>query len=158
MVPKKHRQIIVFSTPECGQSIVNTSKIDEFHVCVLTPFWVSFWRCFGSPNGGQSLQKCTSKKHQKMMATMSPKWSQRGPKREPKSSKMTSWISPSSTRAPKWPPWPLQHRFWSPFGSIWVPFWDDFWSENHTTESHSSDNSYNRNEEETTAQTTQTSE
>ena len=45
-VPKKQQNIIIFSTPECGQSIVNTTKIDHFHVFVLTPFLVSFWRSF----------------------------------------------------------------------------------------------------------------
>ena len=43
----------IFSTPECGQSVINTGKIHDFHVLISTPFGVSFWRCFGSPNGGQ---------------------------------------------------------------------------------------------------------
>ena len=77
-VPKKHQKMMIFSTPGCGQSVVNSNKIDDFHVLILTPSWVSFWRCFGSPNGGQSLQKGTSKKHQKMVPKMTPNWSQRG--------------------------------------------------------------------------------
>ena len=44
----------------------------------MTPFWVSFWRCFGSPNGGQGHQNAPSKKHQTMMSKMTPNWSQRG--------------------------------------------------------------------------------
>ena len=77
-VPKKHQKMIIFSTPECGQSVVNRSKIDEFQLLVLTPAWVSFWRCFGSPNGGQGHQKATSKNIQKMMPNMTPNWSQMG--------------------------------------------------------------------------------
>ena len=72
-VPKKHQKKIIFSTPECRQSVVNNNKIDDFHVLILTPSWVSFWRCFGSPNGGQSLQKGTSKKHQKNDTQNDPK-------------------------------------------------------------------------------------
>ena len=49
-VPKKASKMIIFWTPECSQSVVNSSKIDDFEVLVLTPFWVSFWRCFGVPN------------------------------------------------------------------------------------------------------------
>ena len=49
---------MIFSTPECGQSAVNRSKIDEIQV-------LCFWRCFGSPNGGQRQQKASSKKRQK---------------------------------------------------------------------------------------------
>ena len=70
---KKHSKMMIFSTLECGSCIVNSSNIDDFHVLVLTPFWVSFWRCFGSSNGGQSLQKATSKKHQKYDAQNDPK-------------------------------------------------------------------------------------
>ena len=60
-VPKKHRKMMIFSTLQCGSCIVNNSKIDDFQVLILTPFWVSFWRCFGSPNGGQGHQKAISK-------------------------------------------------------------------------------------------------
>ena len=53
-VPKKHQTILIFSTLECGSSVVNTSKINEFQLSVLAPFWGSFWRCFGSQNGGRN--------------------------------------------------------------------------------------------------------
>ena len=113
---------MIFRTPECGQSVINTCKIDEFHVWVLAPFWILFWRCFGSPNGGQGHQKATSKKHKKWF----PKWTQTGPKgdpkMEPKSSNMKSWKHLVSRVAPKWPPEPLQDRFWRGFGTIWGPF------------------------------------
>ena len=72
-VPKKHQKMTIFRTPECGQSVVNNNKIVDFHVLILTPSWVSFWRCFGSPNGGQGHQKATSKKHQKNDAQNDPK-------------------------------------------------------------------------------------
>ena len=121
-VPTKHRKMTILSTPECGQSVVNRSKINEFQVLVLTPFGVSFWRCFGSPNGDQNHQKVTSKKHQQFMPKMNPNWSQRGPKLEPKSSKVRSWKHLVSRLAPKWPPDPLQDRFWR----VWGPFCDHF--------------------------------
>ena len=54
---KKAPNMTIFMTLECGQSVVNSCKIDDFDVSVLDPFWVSFWRCFGSPNGGQEPQK-----------------------------------------------------------------------------------------------------
>ena len=63
----------IFSTLECGSSVINRSKINEFQFLVLAPFWVSCWRCFGSPNGGQGHQKATSKKHQKNNAQHEPK-------------------------------------------------------------------------------------
>ena len=69
--PKKVPKMMIFWTPQCVSSMVNSSKINDFRVLVLGPFWVSFWRCFGSPNGGQSHQKATSKKHQKNDAKMS---------------------------------------------------------------------------------------
>ena len=54
---KKALKMMIFRPPECGQSIVNSSKIDDFRCSVLGPFWVSFWECFWSPNGGQEPQK-----------------------------------------------------------------------------------------------------
>ena len=60
------------------------SKIIDFQVWVLAHFWVSFWRCFGSPNGGRGHQKATSEKHNKtnvknepkLVPKGVPKWSQ----------------------------------------------------------------------------------
>ena len=125
-VPKKDQQIIIFSTPECGQSIVNTSKIDEFHVCVLTPFWVSFWRCFGSPNGGQSLQKGTSKKHQKNAAQnepkLVPKGSQNGAKIVKNEVLEASCFKGGSQEASRPPPGSILDRFGHHFGTIFVSF------------------------------------
>ena len=54
---KKAPKTVFFRPPECGSSVVNRSKIDDFDVLVLGPFWVSFLRCFGSPGGGQEHQK-----------------------------------------------------------------------------------------------------
>ena len=63
--PKKVLKIMIFWTPQCGSSAVNNSKIDDFYVFVLGPFGVSFWGRFGSPNGGQKLQKVVPKSHSK---------------------------------------------------------------------------------------------
>ena len=49
--PKKGPKIVIFGTPGCVSSIVNSSKIDVFQCSVLDPFGVSFWGRFGSPNG-----------------------------------------------------------------------------------------------------------
>lgn len=75
-----HKKMNIFSTPECGQSVINRSNIDECQLLVLTPSLVSFWRCFGSPKGGQAHQKATSKKcKQKTNDTHNePNWSQMG--------------------------------------------------------------------------------
>ena len=54
---KKVPKIWMFSTPECGQSAVNNSKIDEFHVLVLGPFWVSFGGVFGAQMEAKSMEK-----------------------------------------------------------------------------------------------------
>ena len=51
-VPKKQQKVMILSTPERGQSVVNISKINEFQLLVSTHSWVSFWRCLESPNGG----------------------------------------------------------------------------------------------------------
>ena len=61
--PRKVPKMMILRTPQCDSSVVNKNKIDYFRVLVLGPFWVSFWRCFGSPNGCQGRQKATSKKH-----------------------------------------------------------------------------------------------
>ena len=63
--PKKVPKMMIFWTPQCGSSVVNNSKIDDFYVFVLGPFGVSFWGRFGSPNGGQKLQKVVPKSHPK---------------------------------------------------------------------------------------------
>ena len=114
---------MISSTLQCGWSVVNISKIDDFQVFMLIPCWVSFWRCFGSPNGGQSHQKAISKKTPKKWC---PTWAQTGPKgvpkMEPKSSKVRSWKHLVSRVAPKRPPEPLQDRFWRGFGTILEPF------------------------------------
>ena len=123
--PKKRRQIVIFSTPECGQSEINMCKIDDFNVLVLTPSWVSFWKCFGSPNGGLNLQKATSKKQQqqqqqqmipKMDPDCSPRVSQSGAKivkNEVLEAPCFEGGSQVASRA-------LQDRFWTGFGNIFV--------------------------------------
>ena len=122
--PKKYRKTNMFSTPECRQSAVNCCKIDDFQVLVLTPRWVSFWRCFGRSNGGQCHQNATSKRHKKMMPKMSPNWSQRGYQNEVKIVKNEVWEAPSfmggSQEASGPPPGSILERFWDHFGTTCV--------------------------------------
>jgi len=63
--PKKAPKMMIFGTPQCGSSVVNNCKIDDFHVFVLGLFFVSFWGRFGSPNGGQKHEKVVPKSHSK---------------------------------------------------------------------------------------------
>ena len=63
--PKKATKIMIFGTPQCGASVVNNSKIDDFRVLILAPFLVSFWGRFGVPNGGQKHEKVVPKSHSK---------------------------------------------------------------------------------------------
>ena len=63
--PKKVAKMVVFWTPQCGSSVVNNGKINDFRVLVLVPFGVSFWGRFGSPNGGQKHEKVVPKSHSK---------------------------------------------------------------------------------------------
>ena len=77
-VPKKHQTIMIFSTLKCGSSVVNTSKINHFHVLVLTTFWVSLWRCLGAQMEAKAIKKPLQKNIKNMMPNMSPNWSQRG--------------------------------------------------------------------------------
>ena len=39
---KKVPKMMIFGPPQCGASVVNSSKIDDFVDFVLGPFWVSF--------------------------------------------------------------------------------------------------------------------
>ena len=80
-VLKKASKMIIFWTPECSQSVVNSSKIDDFQVLVLSPFWVSFWRCFGVPNRSKTGPRDHCKNSSKKCTE---KGSQSGPKGVPK--------------------------------------------------------------------------
>ena len=62
---KKAAKMVIFGTPQCGSSIINNSKINDFHVLILAPFWVSVWGRFGSPNGGQNHQNVVPKSRSK---------------------------------------------------------------------------------------------
>ena len=90
-------------------------------------FWPPFGSHFGGVLGAQMEAKAIKKPFQKniknMMPKMTPNWSQRGFKMEPKSSKMKSWNHLVSRMAPKWRPETLQARFWRGFGTILGPFW-----------------------------------
>ena len=63
--PKKVPKMMIFGIPQCGASVVNNGKINDFRVLVLGPFWVYFWGRFGSPNGGQKHEKVVPKSHSK---------------------------------------------------------------------------------------------
>ena len=89
-------------------------------------FWFWCWPPFGSHFGGllgaQMEAKAINKPAQQNIKKWCPTWAQTGPKggpkMEPKSSKMRSWKHLASRVAPKWPPDPLQDRFWRSFGTI----------------------------------------
>ena len=123
---KKQQKMMIFSTLECGSCIVNNNKIDEIQVLVLAPFWVSFWRCFGSPNGGQGHQKATSKKHQKNDAQNDPKLVPKGSQNGAKIIKNEVLEAPcfkgGSQVASRPPPGSILERFWDHFGTIFVSF------------------------------------
>ena len=97
-VPKMCPKIVIFGTPECASSVVNNSKIYYFHVWILIPCWVPFWRSFGSPNGGKSHQKTISKKRQKLRLNMSPTWSPRGSQNGAKIVKIEVFEAPGFQR------------------------------------------------------------
>ena len=63
--PKKVAKMMICRTPQCGSSIVNNTKINDFRVLVLAPFWVSFWGRLGSPNGCQKHEKVIPKRRSK---------------------------------------------------------------------------------------------
>ena len=117
---------MIFSTLECGSCIANNNKIHDFHILILTPFWVSCWRCFGSPNGGQGHQKAISKKIKKMMPKMSPNWSRRGSQNGAKIVKNEVLEAPcfkgGSRVASRAPPGSILERFWDHFGTMFVSF------------------------------------
>ena len=117
-VPKKHRTIMIFSTLECGSSIVNNSKIDEIQVLVLAPFWVSFWRCFGSPNGSQGHQKAPSKNIKQMMPKMTQRGSQNGAKIVKNDVLEAPCFKGGSQVAYRPPPGSILERFWDHLGTI----------------------------------------
>ena len=92
----------------------------------MAPFWVSFWRCFGSPNGGQSHQKTISKQIKQMIPKMSPNWSQRGSQNGAKIIKNEVLEAPcfkgGSQVASRAPPGSILERFWDHVGTIFVSF------------------------------------
>ena len=64
-VSKKHQKWWFSGPHQCGSSLVNNNKIDDFRVLVLGLFRVSFWCRFGSPNGGPKHEKRVPKSHSK---------------------------------------------------------------------------------------------
>ena len=120
-----HWVLVILNVFLCNMLLKNACKIlkiYDFQLLVLTPSCVSFWRCFGSPNGGQGHQTATSKKHEKWCPIWPQTGPKGGPKMEPKSSKMKSWKHLVSRVAPKWPPGSILERFWDHVGSMFVNF------------------------------------
>ena len=98
-----------------GSSVVNNNTINVFQVLMLTPFWVSCWRSFGSPNGGQGHQKAISKNIKHMIPKMTPNWSQRGSQNGTKIVKNEVLEAPcfkgGSQEVSRPPPGSILHRF-----------------------------------------------
>ena len=89
-------------------------------------FWPPFGYHFGGVFGAQMEAKAIKSHFNKNINNWCPKWTQTGakgdPKLQPKSQNMRSWKHLVSRVAPKWPPEPLQDRFWRGFGTILGPF------------------------------------
>ena len=113
--------------PKC----VRVSKIDDFRVLVLGPFWVSFWRCFWSPNGGQkheqvvpkSLSKTGIKNDRFLGPFWGPKWSQKGAN---KGSQKRSWFKQGSWGPPRVDLALIVDDFWTYVGVFLVTFSEGF--------------------------------
>ena len=105
--------------PKC----VSVTKIDDFRCSVLDPFWVSFWRCFGSPTGGQKHQKEVLKSLSKIGRKNYQFLIDFG---VPLGSKMELKIDQKSIIFEVGVPEGPRGRFWKDFGSILELCWDDF--------------------------------
>ena len=55
--PEKAPKMMILWTPRCGSSIVNNSKIDDFYVFVLGPFWFHFGVVLGAQMEAKSMKK-----------------------------------------------------------------------------------------------------
>ena len=115
---------MIFRTSECASSAINNSKINDFQVLILTPFWVSFWRCFGSPVEAEAIKKPSQKIIKKMMPKMTPNWSQRGSRNGAKIVKNEVLEAPrfkvGSQMASRTPPGSILERFWDHFETMFV--------------------------------------
>ena len=63
--PTTFAKMMICRTPQCGSSVVNNGKINDFRVLVLALLLVSFWGRFESPSGGQKHEKVVPKSHSK---------------------------------------------------------------------------------------------
>ena len=119
---------MIFNTPECGQSAVNRSNIDEFQLWVLTPLGSHFGGVLGAQMEAIAFKKPLKKNIKKNMPTMSPKWSQRGSQNGAKIIKNEVLEAPcfkgGSQEASRAPPGSILERFWDHFGTIFVSFSD----------------------------------
>ena len=92
----------------------------------MAPFWVLFWRCFGTQMEAKAIKKPPQKNIKKMIPQMTPKWSQRG------SQNGAKIVTNEVLEAPCFkggyqvafrpPPGSILERFWDHFGTIFVRF------------------------------------
>ena len=75
--PKKVPKMMILWTPQCGSSVVNSSKIDDFQVLVLGPFWLPFSVLFGVQNRSKTTPRDHFKNSSKKSTKIDP---QSGPK------------------------------------------------------------------------------
>ena len=54
--------MMIFGTPKCGSSVVNTIKIDDFQVLILTPFGSHFGGVLGAQMEAKAIKKPFKKK------------------------------------------------------------------------------------------------
>ena len=89
----------------------------------MAHFWDSFWRCFGSRNGGQEPQKEVLKSLSKLGRNNDNFFIDFG---IPLGSKMEPKIDQKSIIFEVGVPEGPRGRFWKDFGPILELFWDDF--------------------------------
>ena len=118
--------MMIFSTPECSQSVINSCKIDDFQVLVLTPFGFHFGCVLGVQMEAKAIKKPLQKNIKKMMPEMTPNWSQRRSQNGGKIVKNEVLEAPcfkgGSQVASRGPPSSILERFWDHFETIFVNF------------------------------------
>ena len=122
---------MIFSTRECAQSVVNSSKIYDFHVLILIPFWSHFGGVLGAQMEAKAIKKPFQKIIKKMMLKMTPNWFQRGSQNGAKIVKNEVLEAPcfkgGSQVASRPPPGSILERFGDHFGVMFVSFYNMFW-------------------------------
>ena len=65
--PKKVPKMMIFGTPQCGASIMNNGKIDDFLLSCWDPFWFHFGVVLGAQMEAKSMKKWFQKVIQKQV-------------------------------------------------------------------------------------------